>query len=116
MYASDDGFLGYYNRSCGALPPRSVGPSLRSSSVQTWRQWQVVLVDETETEQWGYLVTYYPEEWGQARSVLFFFSLCNVLLLALVGIEAPTTDQSLPQLAVLTVLRRGNLIVYGTNP
>lgn len=66
---ADDGYLGFFNRTCGALSPKSVGPSLRSSSVETWRQWQVVVVDETETEQWGYLVAYYPEDRGEARYV-----------------------------------------------
>lgn len=63
----DDGYLGFFNRSCGTLPPTSVGPTVRPSSVQTWRQWKITLVNDTEVEQWGYLETYYPENWGNAR-------------------------------------------------
>ena len=66
---ADEGYLGFYNRTCGALSPKTVGPAVRTASAQTWRQWQVDIVDETATEQWGYLTTYYPEDWGEARYV-----------------------------------------------
>lgn len=41
------------------------------------------LVEGTETEQWGYLETYYPEEWGESRYVLISFlkrSFCFAVL------------------------------------
>ena len=86
---SDDGYLGFFNRTCGALPPKSVGPVLRSESVVTWRQWRVVLVDERESEQWGYMETYYPEEWGQARYAMFSFPECSFLLYRVASLVHP---------------------------
>lgn len=70
LFITDD-YLGFYNRTCGSQSPRSVGPTLRSSSALTWRQWVVTVTAETDSEQWGYLETYYPEERGAVRYVMY---------------------------------------------
>lgn len=64
---ADDQFLGFTNRTCGSLSPRNVGPTLRSSNVERWYRWNVTIVEESDTEQWGYLQAYFPPEWGNAR-------------------------------------------------
>lgn len=67
---AEDQFLGFFNRTCGSLPPRTVGPALRlESEAQTWRKWVITIIGGNEKEQWGYIETYYPETMGKARCV-----------------------------------------------